>query len=599
MKALIKVGYACNDHCTFCHTLEVRHIDDTTERVFAKIDRAKRLGYSMVVLSGGEPTIRPELFRWAERVANLGLDFGLVTNGRLLSYPDAVERLLANRLKYVYLSLHGGTPKVHNSLVRAHAFEESFGGIGQVHGRIPVLTVNCVVTRANVDHLLGIVDLLLPYPELTLKFSMTQPKGGADRAFDIVIPDVEYAAKKVHEALQYGVTKRGQAHGPRFGHDGFPLCLLPGFEDLYDDLRTNDFAVMIEVDENDYFPVDDLAKIQTERCQDCSLRGPCPGLYRGYYEIHGDASLRPVRNGPRSNSYNFIPTKDVMRPPGAPCPIKLDGTTPYDRQRSLFVRLKDRMRLFETRTRDFADVELLSIKEDFGQLYIDVSSKLAPDDFSKDLRKLRLADECSTCEARSVCTGSWVPMREDVFSRDDEAVHAILRTLEGKVLDLGCGEGNYLSTIAPLVREGRVEYTGIEPDEGHAALLAARHPWAKLVVNNAEEAPLEPIDHVLVLRSYNHFADPAKVIDRALEALRPGGTLTIVDNVSFGLVRSRQAAARAESGPALREHYRNDGASEAARRLEGRPVRLIERRDVGADTSNQWLLRYERIVGTP
>src|SRR5690606_26020688 len=108
---------------------------------------------------------------------------------------------------------------------------------------------------ANVDHLRDIVDLLLPYPELTLKFSMTQPKGGAERAFDIVIPKVEYAAEKVRQALEYGVEKRGSAPGPRFGHDGFPLCHLPGFEDLYDDLRTNDFAVMIEVDEDDFFPV--------------------------------------------------------------------------------------------------------------------------------------------------------------------------------------------------------------------------------------------------------------------------------------------------------------------------------------------------------
>ena len=31
MKALIKVGYACNENCTFCHTADLRHIDDTVE----------------------------------------------------------------------------------------------------------------------------------------------------------------------------------------------------------------------------------------------------------------------------------------------------------------------------------------------------------------------------------------------------------------------------------------------------------------------------------------------------------------------------------------------------------------------------------------
>ena len=61
MKALIKVGYGCNNHCTFCHTLDVRDIDGTSAEVEAKIDRAAALGHRMVVLSGGEVTMRAEM----------------------------------------------------------------------------------------------------------------------------------------------------------------------------------------------------------------------------------------------------------------------------------------------------------------------------------------------------------------------------------------------------------------------------------------------------------------------------------------------------------------------------------------------------------
>jgi len=64
MKALIKVGYACNENCSFCHTLDVRHIDGDSYEILAKIDRAAALGHTMVVFSGGEATIRPELFEW-------------------------------------------------------------------------------------------------------------------------------------------------------------------------------------------------------------------------------------------------------------------------------------------------------------------------------------------------------------------------------------------------------------------------------------------------------------------------------------------------------------------------------------------------------
>jgi hypothetical protein len=70
--------------------------------------------------------------------------------------------------------------------------------------------------------------------------------------------------------------------------------------------------------------------------------------------------------------------------------------------------------------------------------------------------------------------------------------------------------------------------------------------------------------------------------------------LLVVDNVAFGLLRGREQAARAERGPGALEHHRNASAAQAHRATEGLPLRLVERRDVGPGTSNQWLLRYER-----
>ncbi len=598
MKALIKVGYGCNENCTFCHTAELRPIEDTAVRVAWKIERARRLGYSMAVLSGGEPTLRPELLAWARRSASIGLDFGLVTNGLLLSYPHVVDELVgACRLRYVYMSLHGGDAKVHRSVARADTFAQAMDAVRLLHGRVPDLTVNCVVTTANVDHLRGLVDALLPFEELCVKLSMTQPKGAADRAIDVIVPDVARCADRIGDAIRHGLEARGERRGPRFAHDGVPLCLLPGLEDLYDDLKTHRFAAMIEADEDDFVPVDDVAKVHPEEaCGGCARKGPCPGLYRGYFDARGAGAIRPVTGVPRANSYHFVPDRDVARPAGAPCPIDRDGTTPYDRGRTAFLRLRDRMRLVRTETRDFTDAELLDVKERLGQLYVDVSKKLAPDDFARDLRQLRPSAECAACAKRPACTGAWEPVPGDVFGRDDARVTAILGALEGRVLDVGCGEGRYLASLAQAARGGRLEYVGLDPDEARLRDLAARHPFARFVARRAEDVAgdLGSFDHALVLRSYNHLEDPVAALDRVIGLVRPGGTITIVDNVAFGLVRGAAHAARAERAPENRfEHHRNDGAGEAARRLTGRPLRLIERRDVGPGTSNQWLLRYE------
>src|SRR5204862_249610 len=121
--------------CTFCHTLDIRDIDGSGAMVMHKIDRARTLGYGMVVLSGGEVTMRKELLLWAARSAAQGLDFGLVTNARMLAYPELVDKLIRLRLAYVYLSLHGGTARIHNAMVRADAFDETFAAVKNLSGR--------------------------------------------------------------------------------------------------------------------------------------------------------------------------------------------------------------------------------------------------------------------------------------------------------------------------------------------------------------------------------------------------------------------------------------------------------------------------------
>jgi pyruvate-formate lyase-activating enzyme/SAM-dependent methyltransferase len=592
MKALIKVGYGCNNHCTFCHTLDVRHIDGDSDEVERKIDRAAKLGHTMVCLSGGEVTMRRELLRWAARTSARGMDFGLVTNGRMLAYRSLVDKLVEHRLRYVYMSLHGGTAKVHNSLVRADAFDQTYAALENIVGRGIDFTVNTVVTRQNVGHLRGVVDALLPYPEVVLKFSMVQPKGGADRLFDHIIPRVSDVAAAVNDAIAYGLERT--AGKGRYAHDGIPFCLLPGHEDKYDDLKTHRFRTMIEIGEPDYFPVDDRAKVQPPECDACVFRGPCPGLYRGYREVHGEAEIHAVTGRPRSNSFHYVREGDAGRLENGKCPVRADGVTPWDVGRALFVREGDRVVRYRTESRDFTDIEIETTKHALGQVYVDVSDKVAPDDFAKDLVLLRRSEVCMPCPEVSRCAGMFERAEADVFTRDDEHVRGIVESLSGDVLDVGCGEGRYDDLLAPRARDGTLRYVGLEPSEERASFLRARWPWATVVVAEAESFERKAsFDHALVLRSWNHLRDPVLAVDALARTLRPGGTLTVVDNVAFGLVREPAQALRAENGGAPLEHYRNDDWARADGVIasSGHFVRL-EARAVRPGTSNQWLLRY-------
>jgi len=609
VKALIKVGYGCNENCTFCHTLEVRHIDGSTDEVHAKIDRAHALGHTMVVLSGGEPTIRPELLDWAKHIHALGMELGLVTNGLMLAYPELVADLLRLGLRYVYLSLHGGTAKVHNSLVRADTFDVALRALGNLSGRGLDLTINCVITKQNVAHLNGVVDRLQTLgSDVKLKLSMVQPKGGGVRHAEALIPTVTEVGAAIVDAFGHA---RSLGLDGRLYHDGVPLCLVPGYEDRYADLRTDQFATMVDIGEPDFFPVDSVdgvGRVQPAPCEGCALRGACPGLYAGYAATFGDGELRPRLGGERSNAFNYVFERvDEVAVSDDTCPILPGGISPWDRSRHLFVKNGARLARFVTRTTDFSDVQLREIKLTRGQIYLDMSQrgKAAIDDFARELLPLRESALCGPCPERAHCTRLFQPVpitdEPDWFTRDDQKVRELLATLRGVVLDIGCGDGplGYDDLLASMVADGKIRYVGLDPDAAQLARLATRRPWAELRVGVAEDlsaAELAAVDHVLILRSWNHLTEPEALLGRLFEALKPGATVTVVDNLPFGLARTPAQAGRAERSSARREHLRNDGIDAVQKAVRHSPQWHIDHSlDVGPTTSDQWLVRFSRI----
>lgn len=302
---------------------------------------------------------------------------------------------------------------------------------------------------------------------------------------------------------------------------------------------------------------------------------------------------------PRSNSFHY--TVDAVagalaRPRWELCPVRPTAAS-WPRGRVVFLRRGERVGRLSTASRDFTVDELSAVVFVHGQLYLDVSGKAALDDFARDLVKLRRSPVCAGCPQRDGCAGMFEPVAGDAFTPDDARVREVLSGLSGDVVDVGCGEGPYGDILAARALAGALRYVGLDPDAGRIAGLRARWPWADLRVASAEDPTDLRADHALVLRSWNHLRNPVRATETFAEMLRPGGSLMVVDNVAFGLVRGRREALAAERGPAVFEHFRNDGAAEAhaviARAAPS--LALIERRDVTPATSNQWLLRYTKM----
>jgi phosphatidylethanolamine/phosphatidyl-N-methylethanolamine N-methyltransferase len=101
-------------------------------------------------------------------------------------------------------------------------------------------------------------------------------------------------------------------------------------------------------------------------------------------------------------------------------------------------------------------------------------------------------------------------------------------------VELGCGTGRNLPLLRHAVGAGGA-VIGVDASPGvlaEADKTIARHRWqnVRLVHEDAAKLSLdEPVDVAYFSLSYSVMPDRDAVLDRAWEALRPGGRLVIMD----------------------------------------------------------------------
>ena len=575
-KALIKVGYTCNNNCIFCHSRPFREVPDlSTEEIKARIGLAKGLGAEMVVLSGGEPTIRKdvvELARWAQ---TQGLKTGFITNGRRLAYPDFAAGLAAGGLEFVYLSFYSHQREAHALVARTDSLPQTLCALENLVKLKVDVTVNTVVTRYNIGELPAIVDILAALRPGKIKFSVLEPKGAVLDNLGIC-PPLTAAAKAITGALRYGQAKYPDL---RFGCEGLTPCLAADFEFFNDDLIANDFILFREAFEKRFCVPDYANCAKAKTCLDCVRMDQCPGIFSKYLEMRQAPLLQPEAR-PRSNSFVFLKKgKNFPLPRRAQsCPVR------FAAGRRIFLARAGRMRAYEASPADFSSWEVEEVLR-LGQVYATANGKHENLNHGRDLIKLRVASICAACERKLSCPRIYELSRRKVFAPLEADLERIVRRLKGEVLDVGCGTVRFRNIVETRVRMGKLRYVGIDPKLAKIRTLKGM----RLVRTDIEtfQAPEATFDHVLVLRSYNHIQRPSVAFPKIHRMLKHGGRLIVVDGLAYGLVLSRQPK---NAKPGEFQHFRNHASRQARVLLEAFGFRTVSETPVHPAGCNEWLL---------
>lgn len=186
----------CNLECIHCRRLDVSkeltNDDLTTAESFQFLDDLTSFSSPILILSGGEPLFRPDIFDIAKYGVSKGLKVALATNGTLVDENKA-KQIVDAGVERVSISIDGSNAETHDNFRKIPgSFESAIRGFKNLKKLGMSVQVNCTIARHNVDQFDDIYKLALELDAAALHVFMLVPVGcGVQIAEDQMIePDV-------------------------------------------------------------------------------------------------------------------------------------------------------------------------------------------------------------------------------------------------------------------------------------------------------------------------------------------------------------------------------------------------------------------------
>ena len=148
--------FRCNLRCPHCY-IDARESEGkselSTEEGKALIDQIVEVSKPILILSGGEPLLRDDVFELARYARAKGLIVAMGTNGTLITDSVAKE-LKSSGVKAVAVSIDSSVPDRHDAFRGVKgAWERALDGIDACIEKGIGVQVNTTVTQQNYDDL--------------------------------------------------------------------------------------------------------------------------------------------------------------------------------------------------------------------------------------------------------------------------------------------------------------------------------------------------------------------------------------------------------------------------------------------------------------
>jgi heme b synthase len=190
-----EITRSCNLFCAHCRsssTAGAYEDELSTEECLRLIDGILEVGKPVIILSGGEPLLRHDLFKVAKYAVEKGLRVVMGTNGTLITDEVAAE-LKTIPISRVAVSIDFPTPELQDKFRgKAGAFQAAMAGIKRLRQTGIEVQINSTITRLNIRYLNELLNLALEAGAVAFHPFMLVPTGRGKRLEAVELSPKEY-----------------------------------------------------------------------------------------------------------------------------------------------------------------------------------------------------------------------------------------------------------------------------------------------------------------------------------------------------------------------------------------------------------------------
>lgn len=195
----LEVTPRCNLSCIHCGSrcdMHAQTDEVPLDAYCALLERIRNtIGSNVfIVLTGGEPMLRTEIYELGSCIKDLGFLWGMTTNATLIT-PDAAEQLVASGLRTVSVSLDG-VESTHDA-IRQHtgAYRKAVDGIRNLAATnvLSALQVTSVINHQSIEELDELFDVIVNLPIDSWRLANVEPIGSALLHPEILFTPEDYA----------------------------------------------------------------------------------------------------------------------------------------------------------------------------------------------------------------------------------------------------------------------------------------------------------------------------------------------------------------------------------------------------------------------